>query len=131
MMECYDIIISLASNDQQRENLEEARCRLLRILSSFSFSREIWTEPFSLTKQEEKGDKCKKPLYLNQLCFGTTFLSVDELQKELKNIERKMGRSPESKLQGLVPIDLDLLLYDNDRYHLSDWERPYVTALLP
>ena len=31
---------------------------------------------------------------------------------------------------GIVPIDLDLLLYDDERFHLQDWERSYIKDLL-
>ena len=30
-----------------------------------------------------------------------------------------------------VTIDLDLMQYDSQRYHLKDWSRPYIQLLLP
>ncbi len=130
MEDCYDIIISLASNDQQREHLIEARKRLSEILSSVSFSPEMWTEPLSSRLVEKNFPSTEKKLYLNQLMYGTTSFSADRLQKELKTIEREMGRTPDCKQRGVVPIDLDLLQYGDCRYHLSDWERTYVRDLL-
>lgn len=41
-----------------------------------------------------------------------------------------MGRTQEDRTAGIVRIDLDLLQYDNDRYHLRDWERDYIKKLL-
>ncbi len=123
MMECYDIIISLASNDQQKENLEEARKRLSQILSSLSFSREMLTAPIGHPESY-----CR---YLNQLAFGKTALPVEELQQQLKAMEQSMGRTAEKRKKGIVPIDLDLLSYGNTRYHLTDWDRPYVKDLMP
>ena len=40
-----------------------------------------------------------------------------------------MGRTAEDRRLGIVRIDLDLLQYDDTRFHLRDWERPYVKLL--
>ena len=69
-------------------------------------------------------------MYLNQLVYATTSLSVDELQSALKNIELCLGRTTEDRQKGIVRIDLDLLQYGDQRYHLRDWDRPYIKALL-
>ncbi len=29
-----------------------------------------------------------------------------------------------------VTIDLDLMLYDDERYHLRDWPHPYIQQLI-
>ena len=69
-------------------------------------------------------------MYLNQLVYATTSLNVDELQSALKDIELRLGRTAEDRQKGIVRIDLDLLLYNDQRYHLRDWDRPYIKALL-
>ena len=71
------------------------------------------------------------PLYLNQLVAALTTLPFDLLQAALKDIEARLGRTPDLRRQGIVPIDLDILLYGDQRHHLRDWSRPYVTNLLP
>ncbi len=133
-MECYDVIISLASNYQQKENLEEARRRLSQIFLSHYFSRELWTAPLHSQRCEEEDEKCEDAQesvrYLNQLAFGKSILNAQELQGRLKFIETEMGRTTECRQQGIVPIDLDLLLHGHKRYHEADWERPYVKGLL-
>jgi len=121
-MEVNDVIISLASNDHQKKNLTEARLRLSQVLSELRFSNELWTEPHS-----QKG---ATPLYLNQLAFGKTHLSANEMNTWLKKTEMEMGRTPKSKELGIVSIDLDLMAHNNTRFHLNDWERPYVKDLL-
>ncbi len=120
-MECYDIIISLASNVQQEENLWEARKRLQQILSDITFSQELWTDPIG-RHQERK--------YLNQLAFAKSNWEADVLVEKLKEMELSMGRTAVCRAQGIVPIDLDLLLHGEQQFHLSDWERPYVKNLL-
>ncbi len=133
-MECYDVIISLASNYRQKENLEEARQRLSQIFLSHYFSRELWTAPFNSTKREEQGEKSedsKEPVrYLNQLVFGKSTHGAQQLQEKLKVIENEMGRTAAYRQQGIVPIDLDLMLHGHKRYHEADWTRSYIKNLL-
>ena len=62
---------------------------------------------------------------MNQLITGKTELSIEELSLQLKEIEAEVHRTKE-----LVTIDLDIMQYDNMRYHLSDWPRPYIQQLL-
>lgn len=119
----HQVILSLAANCNHEKNLSEARSRLEQILSSITFSRELWTNPI--------GSHCILPdKYLNQLVRGCTQLPVDELSKWLKDTEIQMGRTPEDRQLGIVRIDIDLLEYDGQRYHLRDWERSYVKELL-
>ena len=117
----HSCIISLAANCNQEENLAEARRRLSQILFSTTYTEAIWTEPF---KHPDS------PLYLNQLVYAKTSRTAEELESELKTIERDMGRTPADRQQGIVCIDLDLMQHDDTRYHLRDWERPYIQQLL-
>ena len=126
----HSCIISLASNCCQEENLAEAQCRLSQILSSVSYTEAIWTEPLSSKSNLSSLSSLHSPLYLNQLVYAQTSLTVDALQAALKQLECEMGRTPDDRAKGIVRIDLDLLQYDSNRYHLRDWNRPYVQQLL-
>jgi len=118
----HRVIISLAANHDPLHNLSEARRCLGQILFQTRFSPEIWTDPIG-SKRTDK--------YLNQLVVGMTRLSADELCAWLKETESLLGRTASDRQSGIVRIDLDLLLYDDDRYHLKDWDRPYVKLLMP
>ena len=117
----HEVIISLASNCQQEENLLEAHRRLGQILFFVTFTEAIWTEPYRAATTS---------LYLNQLAYARTELSADELCRQLKQIETDMGRTAEDRSCGVVRIDLDLMEYDKERHHLKDWDRPYIKTLL-
>lgn len=117
----HQILISLASNYDQQQNLQEARRRLLQAFVECRFSESIWTEPVNARRPD---------LYMNQLLWCATSMTVNELQLWLKEQEQQMGRTDEDRTQGIVRIDLDLLQYDERRYHLRDWERDYVKKLL-
>ena len=115
----HHIIISLASNEQQAEHLAKAREQLERFLGNLHFTAEHWTDPIHSHRRER---------YLNQLCRGTTTMSANRLNEVLKEIELRLGRTRND--DGIVAIDLDLLQYDEERYHQRDWERDYVKNLL-
>jgi 2-amino-4-hydroxy-6-hydroxymethyldihydropteridine diphosphokinase len=118
----HHCILSLATNRHQKSNLARARQCLGGLLSDMHFTSELWTQPMNSSRHD---------LYLNQLVEATTVLSTDELITRLKQIECDFGRTPQKRSLGIVPIDLDLLLYDGCRHHERDWERPYLQKLLP
>lgn len=116
----HRVMLCLASNRQQEHYMEEARRRLVEVLGDLHFTREHWTEPVS--------SACTGRMYLNQLVTGVTTLDADDLNIRLKNIEELLDRKHDKS--GTVTIDIDLLQYDDTRYHLHDWERSYVKDLL-
>ena len=115
----HQIIISLASNKDQESHIAAAREQLVQLLTECHFTSAIWTEPINSIRKEP---------YLNQLCQGTTALGEGLLCEVLKETEKRLGRTHNE--DGIVTIDLDLLQYDGQRYHLRDWERNYVKNLL-
>ena len=115
----HHIIISLASNEDQEAHLAAAGEQLTQLLTEAHFTSAIWTEPVNTSRQVP---------YLNQLCTGTTALGVNLLGEVLKETERRLGRIYNE--DGIVAIDLDLLQYDDQKYHLRDWSRDYVKNLL-
>lgn len=116
-----NVILSLAANRYQKSNLAKARQRLGEVLTNIHYTTEQWTEPLSTKRRDP---------YLNQLAQGQTELGLEELNRRLKQIETDFGRTPEKRQRGIVPIDLDILQYGDQRYHERDWQRPYVADLL-
>ena len=115
----HHIIISLASNIDHEANLEAARQQITQLLTEVRFTRAIYTEPVNSLRKEP---------YLNQLCEGTTALGPELLSEVLKELEKRQGRTHNE--DGIVTLDLDLMQYDDDRYHLRDWERSYIKELI-
>ena len=115
----HQIIISLASNENQEARLAAAREQLVQLLTECHFTSAIWTEPVNTSRKEP---------YLNQLCKGTTTFGEGLLCEVLKEAEKRLGRTRNE--DGIVAIDLDLLQYDDQRHHLRDWSRDYVKNLL-
>ena len=118
-MKKHEVIISLASNENQEANLEKAREQLTQLLEEVCFTSAIWTEPINTTRKEP---------YLNQLCKGTTAFGDGLLGEILKETEKRIGRVHNE--DGIVVIDLDLLEFDGQKHHLRDWNRDYVKNLI-
>jgi 2-amino-4-hydroxy-6-hydroxymethyldihydropteridine diphosphokinase len=117
----HKVLLSLAANCYQKSNLAKARQCLGEVISNVNYTSEQWTEPVSSLRHD---------LYLNQLAEGTTELGIEELSLRLKAIELSFGRTAQKRKLGIVPIDLDILEYDGQRYHERDWQRPYVATLI-
>jgi len=115
----HQVLISLASNEDQEAHLASAREQLTQLLTEVKFTSAIWTEPINSIRREP---------YLNQLCKGTTAFGSGLLGELLKETERRLGRTHNE--DGIVSLDLDLLQYDEQQYHLRDWSRDYVKNLI-
>lgn len=117
----HRVIIALASNRYQKNNLSKARRCLEEIVHHLRFTSEHWTEPCNTNRPDN---------YLNQIAEGTTELDEAALNAWLKQTELNFGRTDRKRRLGIVPIDLDILQYDDDKRHLSDWSRSYVADLI-
>lgn len=109
------VLIAIGSNCQQSVYVQWASERLAMLLEGVQLSRRIWTHDL----------KGSGSMYLNRLTAGVTTLSADELQRYLKACEAEVHRT-----KNCVTLDLDLMLYDTDRYHERDWKRPYIQQLI-
>lgn len=115
------IIISIGSNYNQKENISFAKKKLTGMLGEqTSFTRDMWTEPVGI--QSEK--------FINCICISSTKHTLLQLTKAFKQLERKCERSKKNDMINKIPLDIDILLYGDQRYHEKDWERQYIQELL-
>lgn len=115
------IMIALGSNVHQKENISMAKTILENTFDDMTFGTEMWTEPIGLPGSDK---------FLNVIGMGYTSVGRERVEMALKNIEYKCGRRKSLRSNGVVPIDLDLLLFDSERFHAEDWDRPYMKLLL-
>ena len=116
----HKIILALGSNHEAKVNIELAfnlLSKSIKIIQSTPSYDNVSTEfPISI--------------FTNKILVCETELSYEKLNKELKRIETECGRNNYAKTTGIIPLDIDILLYDNDRYHINDWDKPYIKYLL-
>lgn len=105
------ITISLGSNTEQEQHIEEAIERLKTVFSDITFTQPQWTEPIGVVSDR----------YLNCLANFTTSLSLQQLVQLLKDIETAMGDRHENHKQGIVLIDLDVIKYGDKEVKKIAW----------
>lgn len=105
------ITISLGSNTEQEQHIEEAIERLKTVFSDITFTQPQWTEPIGVVSDR----------YLNCLANFTTSLSLQQLMQQLKDIETAMGDTHENHKQGIVLIDLDVIKYGDKEVKKIAW----------
>jgi len=68
--------------------------------------------------------------FVNKAVSIQTRLEPTELIQKIKEMEKQLGRSDEKTLQGIIPIDIDVILCDKKVLH-SDYEtKNYVKKLV-
>lgn len=65
--------------------------------------------------------------YLNAVMIASTLMSMEEVVAVLKQWETVCGRTPASKQQGVIPIDLDIVVWNEDVVRPIDYSREYVS----
>ena len=121
MQQPVKVVVALGSNVQQKEHIQQAIDLLKLTFDKMEFSQPMWTEPIGLPHSDK---------FLNVVGVGYTRSGLKRVGLALKNIEHKCGRSNSACKLGVVAMDVDLLLYGDDKYHEADWQREYIQAAM-
>lgn len=109
------IVVSVGSNSLDREEqMQKALEWLARELTDV-FASEVYETPAF-----GGGDP-----YLNAVLAGNTTESHDALNARLKDYELQSGRTPEVRSRGIVPIDIDIVIFDDKVLRPSDFARDF------
>lgn len=106
-------LIMLGSNSNPEENIELAIEKLNEYFEVVSISSPRITKP--------AGDAYKADFHNVALKLLSVETS-DETRAIFKQIEKETGRTPESKQQGLIPIDIDMIFWNETQVH-TDYDR--------
>lgn len=108
--------ISLGSNSYDREE---------KIKKSIDALSQYLGNPQVSSVYETPAHNGKDMPYLNAVIHGSTTHPVDEIVGHLKHMEKEAGRSAELKKEGIVPLDLDLIIYNNYILRPEDFQKHY------
>lgn len=110
-------LISLASNSpDKREQMEQAFAEL-RAMGIVARSSSIYEmAPYGNPRH---------PNYLNAVACIRTAAEYPVLYDTLKEMERAHGRTPQSKLSGEIPLDIDIVVWNGETLRPQDYERDY------
>lgn len=116
MSDSAEVILSVGSNCGDRQSQVSAGTEWLkRILSDVSISTIYST-----------GDCHGGPRdYYNAVVKGKTSIDSNALDNLCKEYEVSHGRTPESRRVGDVPIDIDIVVYDNEIVRPNDFRRDF------
>jgi 2-amino-4-hydroxy-6-hydroxymethyldihydropteridine diphosphokinase len=113
------VVISIGSNaGDRRQSMERAIEFLQDLLSNTCVSSIYETAP-------EGG--VADNYYLNAVIAGETDMDMSQVIKQLKRREVLDGRTLAVKLQGIVPIDLDLVIWNGEVVREKEFSCKYFT----
>lgn len=115
------VIIGLGSNKEREVNIALANNLLRDYFKLIFFSDSVYTDPIG---------EIQNGLFLNQVAIAYTPECPEEINKAFKQMESRLGRTPESKGRGDIPIDIDLLRWNDRILKPDDLQREYVKSLL-
>ena len=116
-MNLHTCLLCLGSNLDGAIRLSAARSVLRSHFPDIRFSEELVTEAI--------GSGFLSPFH-NQVARFETPQDAESIRTLLKSIEQAQGRLPEDKAQGIVKLDIDLLMIDDQVLKPKDMEREFV-----
>ncbi|MDE7153519.1 MAG: 2-amino-4-hydroxy-6-hydroxymethyldihydropteridine diphosphokinase [Muribaculaceae bacterium] len=116
----HRIIVGIGSNTIDRwERVEKA----LHWLNEFTMSSK--KSSIYHTKPEGKNAGSVNYTYANAVFFALTPMAREDLEVKLKQYEVDNGRDERMKTFGIVPIDLDLVYFDEELIRPNEMARDY------
>jgi 2-amino-4-hydroxy-6-hydroxymethyldihydropteridine diphosphokinase len=101
-------IIMLGSNTDGSKNIEVTLHKLVKCFEITNKSVQVNTEPVGSQFSSSFQNVALKLLSKD---------TVEDTIATFKDIEQEMGRKPDSKLTGIIPIDIDLIFWNNTLVH--------------
>ena len=117
----HNILIALGTN-VIADRIRFVETCLEQSFEEVRFTQTIPTEPI--------GERFKGKQFYNAVMAGKTNLAMSEVEEQLKLIEQLAGNTLDKRNMGVVEADIDLLMYDDEKLHEKDWQRPYIKELV-
>lgn len=119
-MDSKRVILALGTNVNQERNMKQVRRLLVDTWPDMKFTTTKWTQPIGIASD----------LFYNCLAYAKVDESLEELTEKVKNMERICGNSGAERSLNRIQMDVDILLYDDNKLHIDDWQRDYVQELM-
>lgn len=115
----HEVILALGTNVGEA-CMKQAKQLLLEEMEDICFTSTLQTEAIGIVS----------PSFLNCLAKGITDKDKETLKKSLKKMERLCGDTRKKRRENVITMDIDLLRFDDEMLHKSDWNRDYIKELL-
>ncbi|MCR4853240.1 MAG: 2-amino-4-hydroxy-6-hydroxymethyldihydropteridine diphosphokinase [Prevotella sp.] len=117
----HSLLLAIGSNTNASDNIIKAKTYLQNLLGEdILYSSVLQTSPIDI----------EGPHFLNLVAESKSALPYSVLNGELKQIESKCGNTVQKRRQGIVEMDIDVLWYNEQKYHEKDWKRSYIKRLV-
>lgn len=114
------VIFALGTNVDSDRNMARMQQLLRDAFPDIRFTVSLQTEAIGIVA----------PPFLNCLAAVSSASGYESIHRRVKLIEAAMDPDNSRRKAGRVVCDIDILYCAGMRYHLSDWQRPYVVELL-
>jgi len=98
-----NIVLSIGSNSPDRHWQMESAIRYIKLKLKNVYSSSIY-ETLALNGKDAS--------YLNAVIVADTDMSIDEAKTFFKQWETLCGRNKVSKIKGVIPIDVDIVVWN-------------------
>jgi len=115
-------LLSIGTNEEREKNLSLCHRFLDKEFGDIHYSKTSVTSPYGTTYKKD---------FLNQLALIYTEKEREEVAFLLKNAEKEIGRKAADKNKGIVKIDIDLVIWNDEVLKPADISRDYIADLLP
>lgn len=120
MSQLTKILLCVGSNYMPEENMVRAKGLMKDLFPDIFFTRDVWTEPIGINSDK----------FLNCLASAYTYHGIKQIEMAIKQIEHKCGRKKPEAHNGIIKMDIDILLFGDMKLHEDDWNRPYISELI-
>ncbi|MBK5719911.1 2-amino-4-hydroxy-6-hydroxymethyldihydropteridine diphosphokinase [Dysgonomonas sp. Marseille-P4677] len=116
------ILLSIGTNENREASLVLCHQLLNNLFEEIHYSETSITKPYGVKYHND---------FLNQLAIAYTEQDKEDIHAALKELEKKMGRKASDKESGIVVIDIDIVIWNQEIIKATDIERTYIKDLLP
>ncbi len=110
------LVLGVGSNSSDRE---------WQIENAIKWIKEKFSSVKLSSIYETRAQNGKDDDYLNLVMRVDTNKSVEETTEMLKKYEAICGRTPASKLTGVIPIDIDIVVWNGEVLRPKELNYPY------
>lgn len=119
-MNSKQVILALGTNVNQERNMKQVMQLLVDTWPDMKFTTPKWTQPIGMASD----------LFYNCLAYTKVEESLEELTEKVKNMEQICGDTRADRSFNRIQMDIDILLYGDNKLHKDDWQRDYVQELM-
>lgn len=115
-------LLSIGTNEDRERHLALCHQLLEELFVDITYSKTSVTAPYGTSYKKD---------FLNQLAVIYTDKSKEDVSTLLKSMEKKIGREKKDKEKGIVKIDIDIIIWNEEVLKPADISRSYIVDLLP